>query len=246
MKLKVLIISDEAETARVWGFTLGEAGLDVTLIGIADPVLEVWAELLPDLIIIEDFNAEVEELELCRRLREETVVPLLYLTAKLDEAFLLETYKAGADETIPFPITPRLFQAKVKAWLRRTQSLPLAALDGVRKGGFLLDPESRRLVLPTGEVVNLSVLESRLLYVLMGYPGKAFDSTQLVERVWGYYGEGNNSLLKVLVYRLRRKIEPDPARPRYLLTVDNSGYAFEPGEAGGQEGSNGGLRQRAD
>lgn len=228
---RVLIISDEPETAQVWGFSLSQVGLETRLVSVSEAVMQIWAEELPDLIIIEDFNDQVEELELLRQLRAETVVPILYLTGKTDEPFLVETYRFGSDETIPFPISPRLFQAKVSAWLRRTQSMPMTALDEVRAGGFILNPESRWLSLPSGDMVRLSMLEARLLYLLMTHPGRAFETYQLLERIWGYYGEGDSILLKNLVYRLRRKIEPDPAQPRYLVTEANLGYKFIAEEA---------------
>jgi two-component system response regulator RegX3 len=182
--------------------------------------------VLPDLIILEDFNAQDEELELCQKLRAETAVPILYLTSKTGEAFFLKTYKTGADECIPLPISPRLFQAKVSAWLRRTQSMPMTALDEVAGGGFRLNPGQRRLATPDGEVLRLTILESRLLFLLMSHAGRVFETETLVERVWGSYGSGDSVLLKNLVYRLRRKIEPDPGSPRYLLTEASQGYKF--------------------
>jgi two-component system response regulator MtrA len=228
MQAKVLIITDEPETARVWGFSLNQVGLDVQLIDVMDQPLRVWAEEVPDLIIIEDFNDEDEELELCRQLRAETVVPILYFTAKLGEAFQMEAYKVGADECISYPISPRLFQAKVIAWLRRTQSLPMVALDEVQASGFRLNPSQKCLLTPRGEELRLTVLESRLMYLLMSHPWVVFESESLVERVWGYYGSGDNNLLKNLVYRLRRKIELEPGQPRYLLTEGTRGYKFCP------------------
>ena len=227
-KAKVLIISDEPETARVWGFALNQAGLDVVLVSVFDEVIQTWTDETPDLVIIEDFNTEVEELEICRQLRKLAVVPILYLTTKNNEAFILATYEAGSDETIPYPISPRLFQVKVKAWLRRTLSFPAVLLDPLDKGGFSLDPEKKRLSTPGGEVA-LSTLETRLLYVLVNHPSKVFEGNVLVERVWGYYGEGSTDMLKSLVYRLRRKIEPDPGNPVYLLTEGTYGYKFEAG-----------------
>lgn len=227
-KAKVLIVSDEPVTARVWGFSLNQVGFETRLIGITEPVMDVWAEELPDLIIIEDFNAEVEELALCQELRGETVVPILYLTTKTDEAFLLEIYHLGVDECISFPISPRLFQAKVSAWLRRTSSMPLEVLEEIRVGGFHLNMASRRLVTACGEALRLTVLEARLLYLLMSQPGRIFETEQIVEKVWGYYGNGDSRLLKNVVYRLRRKLEPDPAQPQYLVTEGTSGYRFLP------------------
>jgi two-component system response regulator RegX3 len=224
---KVLIISDELSTAEVWGFSLNIVGLNVTLIGIADPILETWIELAPDLIIIEDFNKDVEEIELCRQLRKETAVPILFLTGKTEESFQLQVYEVGADECITFPITPRLFQAKVKAWLRRTMSVPLAVLNEVETGELRLNVAKRVLSLPEGDQVKLTNLESRLLYLLMSHPGRGFETEEIVNRVWGYWGEGDGTLLKNLVYRLRRKIEPNPTQPRFIITVEGRGYGFQ-------------------
>jgi two-component system response regulator MtrA len=227
LRASVLIISDELEMARVWEFALQHVGLDTSLIGITEDSVQIALEQTPDLVIVEDFNAEAEEIELCRQLRTETVVPILYLTSKQGEAFLLETYKAGADETIPFPISPRLFQAKVQAWLRRTQAIPLAALDEVQVNSFRLIPGQKRLVTAAGEQIRLTSLESRLLFLLMSHPGHVIETENLVERVWGYYGNGDSVLLKNLIYRLRRKIEPSPNAPRHVLTVANIGYKFQ-------------------
>ena len=227
MNTRILIVSDEIETARVWGFSLNQVGLEVNLISTTDPVIEIWQSDNPDLIIIEDFNDEVDELDLCRQLRRLTVIPILFLTTKVGETHLLAIYQAGADEAIPYPITPRLFQAKVQAWLRQTGNLPMAALDQVPVGDMVLNPETRELTGATGEKIGLTVLESRLLYILMSHPAKIFGSNQLVERIWGYYGNGNGTVLKNLVYRIRRKIEPDPVRPRYLVTEGTYGYKFQ-------------------
>ncbi len=228
LKARILIISDEPESAKVWGFSLNQVGLEVRLVGIDEQVLDIWEKELPDLIILEDFNNEIEELELCHQLRESSLVPILYLTNKIGEAFYLEAYKAGADECIPYPITPRLFQAKVKAWLRWTKSVPLAVLNEVRVGGFVLNADQKRLILPDGEVTKLTLLEARLLFLMMNHPGACFESKDIIEKVWGYSSDnGENKLLKSLIYRLRRKIEPNPNEPCYLVTEENTGYKFQ-------------------
>ena len=229
-KAKILIISDEPITAEVWGYSLNKVGLNVTLIGIEDPVLETWMEISPDLIIIEDFNKDVEEIELCRQLRKETTVPIRYLTGKIEETFQIQVYEVGADECITFPITPRLFQMKVKAWLRRTMSVPLAMLNEVEIGELRLNVDKRVLKLRAGEQVKLTNLETRLLYLLMSHPGHCFEAEEIVNRVWGYWGEGDGTLLKNLVYRLRRKIELNPNRPRFIITVEGRGYGFLDGK----------------
>jgi DNA-binding response OmpR family regulator len=226
---RVLIISDEPATASIWGFSLNQVGFEVTLIGVTDSVLETWMEVFPDLIIIEDLNKDIEEIELCCQLRKETIVPILYLTAKTDESFHIQVYKVGADECITFPITPRLFQAKVEAWLRRTMSIPLAALNEIECGEMRLNADKRLLKRLTGETVKLTCLETRLLYLLMSHPGQVFESDEIVNMVWGYWGEGDKILLKNLVYRLRRKIEPDLEHPRFVVTVKDRGYCFQSG-----------------
>ena len=198
-RAKILIISDEPQTAEIWGFSLHQVGLDVTLLAVSDPVMETWAAESPDLIIIEDYNDQVEELPLCRQLREATVVPIIYLTSKTSETFHLEIYKLGIDDCITFPVSPRVFQAKVNAWLRRTRVLPIAALDEIRAGDFRLQGEKKRLALPSGDTVRLTTLEVRLLYLLMAHPARVFEHQEIVEKVWGYVGEGDNSLLKHLV-----------------------------------------------
>lgn len=226
-KAKILIISDEPELAKVWGFSIEQLGLDVSLTGLPKRVADVIARETPDLIIIEDFNDEIEELDLCRELRTTSVVPIMFMTNKISEGFQLDVYKAGADECIPYPITPRLFLAKVNAWLRRTMQMPTSAVDEVEVGGFRLDVDRKHLIKPCGGVVRLTTIEARLLFLLMTHPNRSIEGDEVTERIWGYYGRGDTRLLKNHVYRLRRKIETDPSNPRHLLTLGNNGYMFK-------------------
>lgn len=227
-KAKVLLISDEPVAAKVWGFSLNQMGLDVTLLDVSSNVMDIWEEERPDLIILEDFNKQPEEIEICKQMRAVSVVPILFLTVRLDETFQLEVYRSGADECITFPITPRLFQAKVLAWLRRTLTIPMNAFDAVRAGDFKLDSNHKTLTMPSGETIRLTSLESRLLFLLMNHAGRLLETAEITDKVWGYCGEGDSSLLKNLVYRLRKKIEPNPNQPRYLITEGNTGYRFIP------------------
>lgn len=227
-KRKVLIISDEPVTAEVWGFSLSQMGLESRLIAISDDILGAWEDELPDLIILEDFNKEDEELAICRQLRAVSVVPILYLTSKTDERFQLAVYEAGADDCISYPITPRLFQAKANAWLHRTVELPIVALDEVCLGGFRLSPNQRQIILPSGKAVGLTTLEFRLLYLLMSHPGKVFSPDEIIKKVWDYDCSVEGRLIKNHLYRLRRKIEPDASHPHYLLSDGYNGYKFQP------------------
>ena len=226
VEAKTLIIYDDAESGLAWSGALKAARIDATTTHIGPDIITLWSDVLPDLIVIEDFDGEPEELALCVRLRREATVPILLLTTQLDEEFHLRAYQAGVDECIALTVNPQLFVAKVQAWLRRTLTLPTATLDTIGVGGFQLEPSSRRLTTESGRTLRLTNLELRLLLVLMTAPGRAIDQAAVIERVLGPYGGGDTAMLKNVVYRLRRKLEPDPRQPRHLLTVDHTGYSF--------------------
>jgi DNA-binding response OmpR family regulator len=225
---RVLLLTDEPEMAAIWAYTLSQMQLDVRLLSLSEPVMEIWNSFIPELVIIEDFNEEVEELDMCRQLRAVSIAPILYFTTKLSESYHLQVYAAGADDCTAYPITPRLFQAKVNAWLRRTRSLPLSAVDPVQASGFTLHPDDRQVSLPNGGCVRLTVLETRLLYLLMSHAGQPLSKRDLIERVWGHHTSIDQRLLKNHIYRLRQKIEPDPASPRHLLSSGYTGFKFQP------------------
>ena len=109
----------------------------------------------------------------------------------------------------------------------QTCALPILAVsDEIQAGSFTLIPAQKRLVTPSDEIIKLTALESSLLFVLMNQPNRTIERSQLVRRVWGYYGIGDETLLKNLIYRLRKKIESDPYHPRVLLTDSDIGYYF--------------------
>ena len=227
-KATVLLVSDDVESARIWAFSLEQVGLEVCQAGFSEKTLRVWASEFPDLIILEEHQARLDVFEFCRQMRAEAAVPILLLISTSQETHLMAAYQAGADDCILAPVSPRLFLAKVKAWLRRAQVLPNAVLDEIRAGDFRLDPDRRLLTTPAGERVKLTNLETRLLYLLLNHPAWILETDYLVDRVWGQFGDGDSILLKNLVYRLRRKIEPNPSQPCYLLTESSIGYHFRP------------------
>ena len=223
---KIMVVSDDPEIAAVWAFTLQQAGLATCLAHMTDEAVQRWAEELPDLVVVDSHAWQNEDIEVCRALRKESIIPILLFTSQNDEYYLLEAYKAGLDEVVAQPVSPRLFTAKVRAWLRHVQEVPSAGMEDLQVGELRLDPDHRLLWNGDGSAVRLTHLEARLLYQLMSHPGRIFETPALVERVWGRYGEGDSALLKNLVYRLRRKLEPDPYQPVYLLTEGNLGYRF--------------------
>jgi len=223
---KVLVVSNTQHTGPLLISGLRDIGLDI----VAEPdptnALQRWSEEIPDLIIIDANVPEAQALELIKNLRVEAAVPLILLTQFSTEDFQLEAYAVGVDECILKPINPALFYAKIQAWLRRSWSVPADTLDTLRVGGFSLLPSERTILLEGYDPVRLTNLELRLLYCLMSQPGQTITIEELNLRVWGYSNEADNTMLKNVVYRLRRKIERNPAYPLILQTVAGVGYKF--------------------
>jgi len=224
---KVLIVSNQQTTGPLWVFSLQQQNLNVVLE--ADPAntLARCDAEAPALIILDISLPEAQILELIQSLRAEMLTPIMLLTPVRTDEFVLEVYKAGVDDCISKPVSPSLFQAKVKVWLRRFGILSVEALDPITVGTLQLFPSEKIVILKNGSTVRLTNLELRLLYYLMSRPGRAVAIEELNRRVWGYSKETDNTMLKNVIYRLRRKIEADPANPQILQNVAGVGYKLE-------------------
>jgi len=227
MEAKVLVICDDYDSARTWSYILKEKNIDNTLLSSPAEALEVWSELIPDLIVIDMYFSEFDGIGLVREIRQQGVVPILLLTPNNNETHILEAYQAGVDECVVKPISPALFLVKVKAWLRRSWSMPAESLDTIQVGGLCLDPTRRQVTTRDEQVISLTNLEFRLLHLLMTHPGWVITTEDIVQKVWGYYGNGDSTLLKNVVYRLRRKVDPDPSNPRFIHTESGLGYKYQ-------------------
>jgi DNA-binding response OmpR family regulator len=223
---KVLLVSNDQELGGIWAFALRQMGLEATLVKSAAEALDQWPRDTFDLVVIDVYDPDLDGIELTRQLRAQAVSPILLFTLNRDEAHMLQAYQAGVDECVVKPVSPSLFLAKVRAWLRRSWTVPARALDKVQMGTLCLDPAKREVTTESGPVVRLTNLEFRVLHLLMSHRGQVLPSDLIVDRVWGCAGEGDSVLLKNVVYRLRRKIEPDSSQPRYLQTVAGEGYVF--------------------
>lgn len=221
---KVLVVSNQQTTGPLWVFSLQQQQLNVLLEADPTRTLQRCEMEAPDLIILDIHFPEVDTLELIRGLRTEMLTPILLLTPVRSEEYVIETYKAGVDDCMIKPVSPSLFQAKVKVWLRRFGSLTANEMEPVKVGTLQLFPAERMVMLKNGGVVQLTNLELRLLYYLMNRPGQIVTTEELNQKVWGYTAEADNTMLKNVVYRLRRKIEADPANPLIVQTVVGVGY----------------------
>jgi DNA-binding response OmpR family regulator len=224
-----MLFSDTPEIGKVWSHTLSTIGIETILVVPTRDTTDSRPEHNYDLIVINLNKGQLNATNLVRHLRSEATVPILLVIPGNDEQCALEAYEAGADECIFKPISSPLFLAKIRAWLRRSWTVPTTILDSFQVGNFRLEPAQRQLVTASNTAIRLTNLEFRLLHLLMSHPGQILESNVIVERVWGHIGDsGNGTLLKNVVYRLRRKIEPDSGQPRYILSFTGEGYMFQP------------------
>jgi DNA-binding response OmpR family regulator len=224
---KVMVVSNQQTTGPLWVFSLQQQQhVDVILESIPANTIVRWKIETPDIVIFDISFPESQTIELVEKLREETIVPVILLTASRSEEFLLTAYNAGIDDHLFKPVSPSLFNAKIKVWLRHLTNIPASALDPIKVGDLALIPSERKIKVRDNDPVRLSNLEFRLLFVLMNHSGQTITVGELNERVWGYSSETDNTMLKNVIYRLRRKIEQDPANPQVIQTVVGVGYKF--------------------
>jgi two-component system response regulator RegX3 len=223
---KILLISNQQNVSPWSSYRDSKQRFQVVLERQAVRAVERWAEETPDVILFDIEPAQWSLTDLIRELREQAVVPILLLSSEQSDNFILEAYQAGVDEYIFKPISPTLLQAKVWAWLRRSWSIPVDMLDPLRVGPVRFLPSERSIVLDDHTPIRLTNLELRLMFYLMSHAGRTVTAEELCHRVWGSYAEGKKTTLKNIVYRLRMKIEMDPAHPHYIRTVSGVGYQF--------------------
>ena len=221
---KVLIISNEKTTGMLWAMSLREQKINVFFETMVDRAVEQCPDTNPDLIII-DINSSAEKnISLVKMLREITLVPIILLTRYMTEEEVVDAYTAGLDDCMYKPLSPSIFLAKIRVWLRHSINAPMSARDSIKLRNFHLIPESRILIIGDNEdAIQLTNLELRLLYYLMNRHGRSIPNDELIKEVWGYSAERDYTTLKNLVYRLRKKIEIDPAAPKYIQT-ETGGY----------------------
>ncbi len=224
---KVLIVDDEPNIREVVGLYLRRDGHEVVSAADGEEALGLFRSSDPDLVVLDLMLPKLNGLEVCRRMQAERRVPLIMLTARGAEEERLVGLGIGADDYVVKPFSPRELAARVAAVLRRAEAPPpgsegekVLAFDGLR-----VDPSTRE-VLVRGEPASLTAREFDLLYHLASSPGRVYTRDHLMEVVWGYEFSADTSTVTVHMRRLREKVEPDPAHPRYLQTVWGVGYKF--------------------
>ncbi len=225
---RILIVDDEQEITFVLRSGLTKHGYQVRAAGEGEAALDLFHAWNPDLVITDLAMPNMNGLKLCQRLREISTVPIIVLSVKGDEATKIEALDAGADDYLTKPFGMGELVARVRATLRRS---PEAAQDGkiINEGDFHVDIETRGVQV-AGKDVRLSPKEFDLLVFFILHSGKVLTHRTLLAKIWGGDYTDQTEYLRVFVRHLRKKIEADPAKPRYILTEPWIGYRFQPGD----------------
>jgi two-component system, OmpR family, KDP operon response regulator KdpE len=227
----VLVVDDEPQILRALRINLRVRHYDVQVAANAAQALELAAKHPPDLVILDLGLPDLDGVEVIQGLRGWTEAPIIVLSGRADSSDKVEALDAGADDYVTKPFSMDELLARLRAVSRR-QGSDGDDLPQVRLGDLLVDLAAKRVIRgPDGPDVRLTPTEWHLLEVLLRSPGKLLTQQQLLGQVWGPgYGDATGNL-RLYMAQLRRKLEPDPARPRWLLTEPGMGYRFQPDPA---------------
>ena len=219
-----LLIAEDPDEAAILSLVLQRAGLAVTSSSSLELAMQSWTERPADIILVALHHNE--PLAQVRRVRTETEAALVLIIEPIEENEQCALLENGVDLLAIRPFSARLLIARVRALLRRTGGVPIFSLPTLSLGGLTLDPATRTVQIEGRAPRRLTHLEFRLLYTLMIHRDQMLPTDTIVERVWGYSGEGDRDLVRGLISRLRAKVEADPRNPQYILTAPGIGYTF--------------------
>ncbi len=225
----ILLVDDEASVRKVLTFPLERDGYTVVQAADGEEALERFGGQPVDLVVLDIMLPKLDGLEVCRRLRAQSAVPIIMLTARDDELDKVVGLELGADDYITKPFSIREFRSRVKALLRRART-PYTDGGGFEEeqivaAGLLIDVP-RRTVEVRGDRAQLTYVEFELLRTLVAQPGRVFSRRMLLEELWGSADQRDPRTIDVHVRHLREKIEADSHRPELILTVRSVGYRF--------------------
>jgi two-component system KDP operon response regulator KdpE len=223
---RVLVVDDDAPLARALAITLSARGYDVTAARDGATALEIAARQPPDVVVLDLGLPDMDGVDVVTGLRGWTSAPVIVLSARDDQAQKVAALDAGADDYVTKPFGMDELLARVRAAVRRGRATPGADEAVVEATAFTVDLAARR-VLRDGAEVRLTPTEWSVLEVLVRHRGRLVDRRTLLQEVWGPAYSTETNYLRVYLAQLRRKLEPDPARPQHLITEPGVGYRFE-------------------
>jgi two-component system response regulator RegX3 len=226
---RVLVVEDEESFSEALGYLLRKEGFEVSIAENGPDALAEFERGGADLVLLDLMLPGLSGIEVCQKLRQTSSVPVIMLTAKDSEIDKVVGLEIGADDYMTKPFSSRELVARIRAVLRRQgdrANEPL--MTGVVEAGPVRMDVERHVVAVDGQSVSLPLKEFELLELLLRNAGRVLTRGQLIDRIWGADYVGDTKTLDVHMKRLRAKIEPEPSRPRHLVTVRGVGYKFEP------------------
>ena len=223
--MQAILVTADADERDILTFVLRHAGLAVSASIDLEQVTATWLERPADLIVGAGETGKGLAKDIAAR-RGATEVPLILLLDDVSESMHVALVRTGVDLVLMRPVSPLLLAAYAQSVLRRAGAAAAFAVPTLDLHEIALDPTTRSVRLADAVPRRLTQLEFRLLYLLMTHRGQVLPTDLIVERVWGYSGEGDRDLVRGLISRLRKKIEADPDRPVYIQTVPGIGYLF--------------------
>src|SRR3954469_3761248 len=224
-KSRVLVVDDEPQITRVLRTVLSSQGYQVQTAAEGEAALATFATFRPELVITDLYMPHMDGVELCRRIRAVSGVPIIVLSVKGEERTKVEALDSGADDYVTKPFGTEELLARVRASLRRsTADTEVASFD---VGDFRVDIDARRVHV-RGNEVRLTPKEFELFVYMARHPNRVLGHRTLLEAVWGEASQEQPEYLRVFMGQLRKKLEPDPSNPRYLVTEPWVGYKLNP------------------
>lgn len=225
--IKILVVDDEEKIVEVVKSYLEKSGYIVYTAYTGNEAMALFEKVNPNLIVLDLMLPDISGEDICRNIRKKSRVPVIMLTAKVEEENILEGLGIGADDYVTKPFSPRQLVARVVALLRRSgdEIMPMSNILSYNDGELVID-SLKHEVKKCGQVVNLTPNEFKILMTLVKYPQKAFTREELVYMVLGEDYEGYDRTIDTHIKNLRQKIEPDAKEPKYVLTVYGIGYKF--------------------
>jgi DNA-binding response OmpR family regulator len=220
-----MVIATDQNEKEIIAFVLKRTGLAVASSSDHQRVLKNWTEHPADLMVVALLENQAP-IKITEEVRTVTQIPLLVIVDRISEKDRCDLLQNGVDVILDRPVSSQVLGAQVQALLRRSAAIPSFVLPTLSLNEITLDPSARTVAVSGKETCRLTQLEFRLLYTLMTNRGQVVPLDVLVERVWGYTGGGSRDLVRGLVSRLRRKIEPDPENAHFLETIPGVGYRF--------------------
>jgi DNA-binding response OmpR family regulator len=226
MEHRILVVDDDREIIRLLRASLEQAGYEVLVANDGEMALHMLRREHPDLVVLDLMLPGMDGLDVCRELRRKSHVPIIMLTARVEETDKLVGLELGADDYVTKPFSPRELVARARAVLRRVREMSAQPdKQTYRFGDVTFDVAAQRCIVDE-EVVELTPTEFALLHVLVQHPGQVLSRMQLLEAAHLGVYDGVERTIDVHIHNLRRKLEPDLSHPRYIHTVFGAGYRF--------------------